>query len=485
LSSGRCEDGGEDIGRPEGKRRGKGNGRRENNWRYKCVGLGSIKNTLRYMFFRHRKGIYVSLRDGRLKTFFAFQNRRFRNPLAPALALEPGTMHKVMAFSEANDLKYDEEYDKTRSAVQVPDIDAARRRARSEASAFREATRVQDPSMWGTTGCLVTGVLQTPPPRDHAPAFEPDHGFLACKHYLEHMCRSRSVPDCDFFINTYDQLLLRRDMHSPNRDILDHDEGRSPILANGKEDEQTGIAPYKSSRMCPIVSFCTGKDYLDIPFVFPDDIIREFRMFDVPKCSNPYLDSDKYILDWGAKRATAVFRGTATGSGWTPDDNPRVRLAYISRLLLAATEQQTKEDNISRRLTRPSSKALRTQSPLSSQTKLHPPLLDVQLTGEEHVRFKKSRRERFVSFKTPEETGAMQRPDLALSNVAQSEYKYVVYVEGNVAAYRLCNMFAMGSVVIYVESEFIPWIYPLLRDRVNCIKVANVDEVPRAILWCR
>ena len=463
---------------------------RMTDWRYKRIDLGSIKNTLRYMFFRHRKGIYVSIRDGAIRQFFAFANRKYKNPLEPALRLDPDSEKKARLVDETLD-------------------------------------QVRPASQWGTIGCLVTGVItQKKDPADlQQQQHEPDHGYLACLHFLTHLCSTARVPDCDFFINTYDQVLLRRDMRVPFRHIVESENGKRALLTN--ETEQTKLENFRTSRMCPVVSFSTAEGYLDLPFVFPDDIVRVFRAYDVPKCSNPYVNMDAYEQDWAKKIPTAVFRGTATGCGWTPRENQRVRLAVISRKLAAreASKSKNKSDkNSSKSASKSKSKSKRksdknvvataatavgvsrrspslplplsrsTSSKRVSETKSATgsiraargePLLDVQLTGEENVRFKKNRWTEFVTFMTPDETGAAQRPDLSLDNVAQSKYKYVIYLEGNVAAYRLCNLFAMGSVVIYVQSEYLPWIYPLMRHGENCIIVPDVDTVPDAVMWCR
>lgn len=419
--------------------------------RLKNTDLWSIKNTLRYMFYNHRKGIYVSVRKGRLNVFMAFQNRGFRNPLAPALELEPGTDAKIEHMMR----RHPECLDFV-SPVQVPAVPE---------STFTPPTRHK--STWTTTGCLVMGVKDMPSKRKaslrHGNGngngnghMEPDKAFLPMLHFMRHLCDSAPpddpVPDCDFFLNTYDQLLLRKDGRAPNRHVLDHPPGVS-ILGDAESDI-AGVSAFREARMCPIASFCTSPDYLDLPFVFPDDVLRVFGGFEGPKCDNPYLDIPQYETAWSAKTPTAVFRGAATGSGWTAGDNQRIRLARV-----AVDCNRSASDSIM--------------------------LLDVKLTGKEEVRFKKNGSSRYVRFVLPEDTGATQDPSSSLSSRQQSRYKYVIYVEGNVAAYRLCNLFAMGSVVIYVESEYIPWVWPLLRHGENCLKVSHVEDVPELIRWCR
>lgn len=57
---------------------------------HRRVGEESTLNTLRYLFFHMRCGIFVAIRGGRLRMFVPFVNKDYRNTWGGALALEDG-----------------------------------------------------------------------------------------------------------------------------------------------------------------------------------------------------------------------------------------------------------------------------------------------------------------------------------------------------------------------------------------------------------
>lgn len=370
----------------------------------------AVLRTFRYLFYRHKRGVFISIRDGRVRTFMAFINRHFINPLAGELRLAP----------EAHQ--------------------AVQQRLREQAHAYTVAGEVSapvfnPPASWGNIGCLVGNVIKKAAPAQ-ADGYEVDYNHVEVRFFLERVCEARHVPDCNFFVNYYDQVVLREDLSVPFWHIVEPPAGRK-------------IPAGKRAPMCPIVSMCHRPGYLDLPCVFPDDVRRVWRGFAPPSCSNPYLDEAQYETRWEAKMPTAVFRGTATGCGWTVETNPRLQLAHMS----------------------------------SQQGNTTPPLLDVVLTGTDNVRFKKHRSDRYVRYYR--DTRVLQDSSRALTMAEQSRFKYVLYVEGNVAAYRLSGLFGLGSLVILVKGDYHVWFQPHLRHMHNCFIVPSAADVPAAVRWCR
>jgi hypothetical protein len=292
--------------------------------------------------------------------------------------------------------------------------------------------KFNDPSMWAVQNCLVGNVMQLTHKRNDG--YEVDYFFTELKSYLEMVCRLRSIPDADFFLNVHDQVILHKDLMVPYKNIVG--------------DRKIPINQYRGKSLAPILSFSTGDDYIDLPMVFPDDIQKLYKSFFIPRCSNK-IDFSKFDTRWADKKATAIFRGSATGCGFTVENNPRLRLIYLAK----------------------------------KWSVQHKDLFDVALVGGDEVRFKKHASEKYVRYYI--EKRAQQEPEKKMDLVEQSKYKYLIYVEGNVLAYRLSGMFAMGSVVIYVESEYKPWYCDLLVDKVNCVKCQTVDDLLKTIRWCR
>jgi c-di-AMP phosphodiesterase-like protein len=73
-----------------------------------------------------------------------------------------------------------------------------------------------------------------------------------------------------------------------------------------------------------------------------------------------------------------------------------------------------------------------------------------------------------------------------LNKIEQSEYKYLLYIEGNVAAHRLLVDMLLGSVILYVDTEYKLWFEHLLEENVHYVKVKrDLSDLIQKILWCR
>ena len=373
---------------------------------YEKNNIVSVINTLKYMYYRHKKLIYVSIRQNHVKIFMQVINRGFRNPLANFMQLDYTTEKYINEnYREKKKLNPD---------FEPPNI------------------KFNNPSTWAVQNCLIGNVMQLDMKRSDG--YEVDYFFTEMQKFFELVCRCRSIPDADFFLNVHDQIILHKHMIVPYKNIVG--------------DRKIPITEYRGKKLTPILSFSSGDDYIDLPMVFPDDIQKLYKSYFIPKCSGK-TDITKFAMIWSEKKPTAVFRGSATGCGFTVENNPRLRLIYLARKW--ATHDES--------------------------------MFDVALVGGDMVRFKKHASDKYVRYYI--ERRVKQEPENMMNLVDQSGYKYLLYLEGNVLAYRLSGMFSMGSVVIYVESEYKPWYYDLLVDRENCVKCLKVDELFKTITWCR
>lgn len=376
--------------------------------------VDAVLNTFKYLFDRHKSGIYVSVRGNNIVRFSSFSNIRYRNPLSRLLTLSPEDTARVEA-----------------SETHMLNVDSA---------------------TWSTMDCLVGNVARekNPAPND---GYEPTYNFTEVYTMVQMTCKKRKIGDCDFFVNLWDRLMLRRDLCVPHLSITG---GR--LLP---------IHEYKNKPMCPIVSFCSAEDYLDIPFVFPDDVQRITESYFIPRCGNGFADLEKkFVTTWSKKPyASAVFRGTATGCGWTVETNPRLYAAALTAELEKKRSRKSK-----------------------TKTK-SPPLVDARLVGSHLERFKKPMDSPQVHFFTDERVIPMQSDDNRLDLAEQSKYKYVIDLPGNVIAYRMAGMFGLGSVIIAVLHErYRPWIFPLMKPdgpEQNCIILEDVTKLLPTVEWCR
>ena len=369
--------------------------------------LARVLRTVDYMLHNFRRALYVSIRDGKVAMFLCLRNRSGANPFAKFLKpVDDATKRNVLRHFQSHP-----------DEMQVPVY-----------------TPVES---WLVMNCVVANVFKRKPKEQQGYEMEHSHGEM--KRLFATVCKTYAIPDCDFFVNYYDQIVLHNDLMVPFRTITD---GRKVAMPHAQR--------YLTHGLSHILSTSSRAEYADVPFVFADDVQRIFKSYGIPKCRNPYVDEPLYELEWEKKTARAVFRGSSTGCGWTPETNQRLAVMYMSTTKWARDPR-------------------------------YRDLFDVALTGRELVRFKKNVGEPVRFYVDPR---VQQTPEKALTMAEQSRFKYVLYIEGNVVAYRLTAMFGMGSVVVYVKGEYQPWFYKLLRHRHNCIMVGHVNALPEAIAWC-
>lgn len=167
---------------------------------------------------------------------------------------------------------------------------------------------------------------------------------------LVECCRTRDVPDCEFFINKRDypqvKVNIDRGVHvEPYGFIYDKDD-RLP------EDDVDLPENHRFETLAPVMSFYAAKKdrFTDIPWpssedwegacgeVFCNTFIHQKDDMGVPVFDSKPRDLfteanfQKFKCDWGDKVDTAFFRGTATGGGTTIDDNQRLKVAHYAHV---------------------------------------------------------------------------------------------------------------------------------------------------------
>ena len=226
-----------------------------------------------------------------------------------------------------------------------------------------------------------------------------------------------ALPDGLFLLNITDAVLLRRDRTEP-----------WPMVT-GKFNLS---ADYKGN-FIPILSSSGQHGYWDIPIPTFDDINIAFG-----KDTNIGTDD---MANWSKKKPIAVFRGSSTGCGLTPETNTRLKLATMK-----APDLDVGVTNVT-----------------SEHIKMDPVYGMGTLNVSDRI--------------TP--VGKLTFED-------QSRYKYIVHVDGNVAAYRLLKMMTLGSVILKVEGDYTLWVEHMMKDKVNCIKIKkDLSDLREKLDWCK
>ena len=299
-----------------------------------------------------------------------------------------------------------------------------------------------------TTGCLINFELKDPKNIPSAknvmcnnkaivdvewykkPSYDPIFYFDEFTALLEILCKKRPIRDCDFLINFKDQVLIPKSL---------------------------------DLKLLPILSNCTTDDHNDIPIITPDEIVQAFKVHSISRnCVNPYENLPTYL--WKDRVPTVIFRGSATGCGNDTTNNIRFAVAEIDA-------KWAKDDAYN-----------------ANNTVDKTPFIDAGIVSWGTRRMKIARGTKQANF--PDIGNLTKNRGIKLKDYVsmedQRKYKYALYLEGNVMAYRLAYLFSTQSVVFYVESEYKPWFYDLLKDNQNCIFIKrDLSNLAKAIAWCK
>jgi hypothetical protein len=75
----------------------------------------------------------------------------------------------------------------------------------------------------------------------------------------------------------------------------------------------------------------------------------------------------------------------------------------------------------------------------------------------------------------------------------QSKYKYIIHVDGNVAAYRLLKMMLLGSLLLRVKSDYYMWMdkgdgkeREKLEEGKHYVGIkSDLSDLKEVVEWCK
>lgn len=214
--------------------------------------------------------------------------------------------------------------------------------------------------------------------------------------------------------------------------VILKEDGREPFpMVTGNNH----LLEYNYKQHIPIMSMSGQYGYYDIPIPNYDDIMV---------INNKNMDYSNFIIDWEKKKIIkAVFRGGPSGCGYTNDTNMRVKLAMMKSKYL-----------------------------------------DVQLKGNANTINSKS-----IRFDPIYGLGMLNtciKPAKKFLTMAeQSNYKYIIHIDGNVNAYRLLTTMRTGSLILRVESVYKSWVEHLIFPNIHYIPIKpDLSDLEKKINWC-
>jgi hypothetical protein len=352
-----------------------------------------LHDTGKYIMNYHKKGIYVSIKNNKLKYFLVLNKENYIAPYQKNIQIHPKN-------------KYDKQNAKFR-----------------------------------LTNCLLRIINKKHEFK------EIDFYIMEILYFIKNLVNStsRTIPDCNFYINYKDQLLIHKindKYYTPFPDVFGN------MLL---EDE------WQNCKLGRLFSICHAKNYSDLSFVAPDDIIRINKLYstDDNKCVNSYkYNEESANIKWEDKKPIAFFRGTSTGCGNDIYTNQRIKLAYLD----TKWNEDTNNDII----------------------------LDAKIVRWA-FRLKKTQKDKMfdrINDKKLNEMGIKLGNKVPIDELFK--YKYLINVDGNVAAYRLGFLFSLNAVVFIVEGKYKLWFQDKLIENNHYIKIkSDLSDLKEKIYWCK
>lgn len=371
--------------------------------KYQNLNASVVDDTFRYLFYKFKKGIFVQIENNEIKTFLPFSNKNFVNEWSERIQIDP-------KYKSPNDF--------------FEQIQLLQNRKFFPKSINKFA------NSWYANNCLV---------RYEFPINEGDTNVPVISDMLKTLCKERKLPSIEFFINKRDFPLLKLNNTEPYEHIFDDD--NFPLLSHN----------YK--KYLPILSMTSEDQFADLAIPTVDDWARigreEGKYF-------PHSEDREFEIkeiDWQNKKPIAVFRGASTGAGVTIETNPRLKIAYLSKL---ESDRRRKSNK--------------------------PVILDAGIT-EWNLRPRKLKEERYL--KTIDISSLPFSLVNPLTPQEQSEYKYIVNIDGHVSAYRLSLELHFGSCILLVDSKYKLWFSPLLKPMKHFVPVKrDLSDLFEKIEWC-
>lgn len=247
---------------------------------------------------------------------------------------------------------------------------------------------------------------------------------------------TRDIPDLEFFLNKRDNPILSSGPYEPYFHLMG---SRTYPLKGSRADPLL--------KYTPILSTSKTDSFADVLIPTHDDWCRAVYQ----ETGDTLAPQNKTyprinLTPWTNKIAQVVFRGTTTGAGTTPETNQRLRMWDLVQRL---PKDQARLFNVGF-----------VKWNIRPRKHESEPYFDI---------IKQSTYPR-VAFMTPQ---------------AQSTYKYILNVEGHVAAFRLGYEMSYGSVILLVESEWKMWFSHMIHPWIHYVPVkADMSDLVEMVAWC-
>ncbi len=255
----------------------------------------------------------------------------------------------------------------------------------------------KDPNKWYANSYIFRNTIY----KNGKLRFKDDEGDKSIVNFLQlliELCYERVIPDVCFFINPRDFPILLKDRTHPYDKL--YLPNKPPYLGD----------MYKIIDSLPIFSQSTTNDYDDELIPNDDDIVGIL-------CDSK---RELYNTNWSSKKSKAVFRGSATGYGTTEKNNPRINIYELA--------------------------------------KKHEDIMDVKLIGlNDKIKVDEKGYVQIINRYNFPKMDKNYKISNSLSPKQQAGFKYIIHIQGHVAAFRLTRELGYGSLILKLESDWKTW----------------------------
>ena len=370
---------------------------------YQHINNQSVFMTIKYIFYKIRSGIFVSIKDNKLECFIPFANNNYKNNWSNNITLFGTKNNDVKEYVKIK-RQHVKSYGRYMFNV-----------AKWYSNAFIINNEIRE-DVWG------------------------QHSLQEYYEILEETLNNHKVNNCIFIINKRDGPILHKDLLEPYPNLYPKDSNDNPSRI---QDERL-----LNDNYIPILSPYSNKDYMDIPFVIPQDWMLANESI------NYYTVSENDNVKWEDKIETAFFRGSATGS---------MELEFNQRLQLTKLDNELKDTD--------------------------PTLLDGGIVSwNTRDKIDSNLQINYIKPKELADQGITLKERVPMNE--QLKYKYLINIDGHSFVNRMSYLLRCGSLILMVESKFVVgnqcWFSHLLVPYEHYVPIKfDLSDLVDQIKWCR
>lgn len=370
----------------------------------------SYSTTFNYLYNEISNGIFVKIKNNKLEQFYPFVNFNYENDF-----------HQLLKLPK----KY-------------KNIDDFLKDFNKEFPIRKTDHHENNLKKWSASNCVFQ------PQRGEKPYIN-DQYYSQFYSMFKNLCDNRKVNDCSFFLNIKDFPRLNKKRFKGFTNIY---------------GDKYPIDISKYYYFSYLLSQCSTDEHADLTLPTSDCWELITKKLYPSRCSNPYINIEKYHVPWNDKINTAFFRGMDTGCSFDYNINPRLKITKISK----EWENNNKYNH---------------NNPIDKI-----PFLDAGI-----VRYSRKIRVNNNILTFTNKNKLIQN-NIILKDYVQMEnqlkFKYIIYIEGNSAAYRLGSLLSTKSTILKVESKYYLWFEKQLEPYKHYVPIKHdLSDLDEKIIWCK